>query len=349
MKNRIAAQFPFLLVGAGLLLFAWQSFRQPLFADDFIFINTINGKSAGDSAFYFYENFNGRLTSHFFLSLIFKLPVKLVLVRWLYRLFLLFSFIAALALLVKSFFRKIRSEIKSPRESVAISSCITAFFFLFFLDGSFETWYWISATGVHLVSLILAMAGFSVLFSRLKTALKALLLLIAFFLAGGFSETYACMYLLLLAILFFRIKDLRIHTFVSIAALAGGLLLNLLSPGIKTRLGWLPEFNYLQALKNSFHTMAEPFLRWPFLPLKLVLVAGVFLYAKSKGIRPFAEPKKKLKSVLLLFGFIFLCFFSASLVLSDLTPDRAASLAYLAGVLFLFGTFIFPGKNISGK
>lgn len=348
MKLKTAGLFPYLLIAVTAGIFGWLAFQTPFFADDFTFIEALKSRSIPEASFYFYDQFNGRLFSHFFLCTVFRIFGAHAEYLFLYYFFLLAGFVFALSVLLKNYLFSFYGKTIALRQSVFLSAAVTAFFFLFFLEGSFETWFWVSATGVHLVSIILGIAGFAVLFSRQKMIVKTISVFLIFLPAGNFSETNALLYFALLFLLLLRQKgEKRVPVFFALTAITGGILVNLLSGGIQTRLGWLPEFDWLQAVKNSFHAMAMLIIRWRFLPVKLVLIAGLFFYSRANYGWKFTDLKKLLRESALLLAFIFACFFITALILSDVTPDRAASTGYLAGTLFLFDVFIFRELSTS--
>lgn len=345
---KIAGIFPYLLIAVAAGIFGWLAFQTPFFADDFTFIEALKSRSIPEASRYFYEQFNGRLFSHFFLCTVFRIFGGHAEYLFLYRFFLLACFVFALSALLKNYLFSFYGKTISFRCSIFLASVASAFFFLFFLEGTHETWFWVSATGVHLISVILGIAGFAVLFSRQKMIIKTISTVLIFLPAGGFSEANALMYFALLFFLLFRQKgEKRVPVLVALAAIAGGIFINLLSGGIQTRLGWLPAFDWPQAVKNSFHAMAMPFIRWHFLPVKLLLIAGLFFYARRNYNWKTGDLKKLLRQSAFVLGFIFTSFFITALILSDVTPDRAASTGYLAGTLFLFDAFIFRELKIS--
>jgi hypothetical protein len=92
--------------------------------------------------------------------------------------------------------------------------------------------------------------------------------------------------------------------------------------------------------KNTAHSLALPFLRLKHLPFKIALIVGLLLYAKWKYNAELKPERGFYITAAWLLGFIALSFFLPCFLLSDVVPDRAASLAYLAGVFFLFDQFI---------
>jgi hypothetical protein len=216
---------------------------------------------------------------------------------------------------------------------------IAAFLFFFIIENSFETWFWISATGVYLVSLIVAMCGFAVLFSEQKAAVKLPAAFVLFLLAGGFSESFAVMYVILLLALC-RKKSFRIVALPAIAGIMIGLSLHLFSAGREARLEQLPDFTVLQALKNTIHSLAFPLLRYELLPIKILPIVFFVFFVKSQNAFTF-HLSPLIRRAAFTLVFIAISFFIPCYLLSDIVPERAASLGYFAGVLFLFDSFVF--------
>jgi hypothetical protein len=334
-----------------LAFYGWFAFHYRPIVDDFLFMQVMKERSVFDAAVYFFDNFNGRMASHFYLATLFRVFGGREQLFFIYHFFLLAAFISTLAFALKNFVRACRKTCISFQHAFFYSAFVTAFYFFFFFEGRVEVWFWVSATGVHLVSMILALAGFAVLYSEWKAAWKTTASFACFFIAGGFSESYAILYAVLLFFILLngrRTKEKLIPPVSLILALSGlmlAVLLNVASSGITNRLGWLPEFNLVQALKNTLHSLALPVLRLKHLPFKIALVTGLFLYVKLRFGVSMQAGNFPWKKAGLLLGFITLSFFLPCYLLSDIVPDRAAALAYFAGVVFLFDALVFSSKE----
>lgn len=345
--------FPAALIVLFLSFFGWFAFRYIPIVDDFLFLSFMKEKSISEAAFVLYDNFNGRLASHFFLCTVFEIFNAHTGLFFIYHFTLLAAWIFALAKFLQHYLQTFRGIGLSFKRALFYSAFTTAFFFFFFFEGRVEAWFWVSATGVHLTSLILALAGFAILFDREKAAVKNLLSLVIFFLTGGFSESYALMYIVLLGVTGWYILKKKpanvslLNLIFPLSGLVAALLINISSPGIHARLGWLPQFDILQSLKNTLHSLALPLLRWKHLPFKIALLVCLILYAKYKTGNWFRPGKIFWENSLLLLAIITVSFALPCYLLSDVVPDRAASLAYLLGVLFLFDQVIFRQEKIS--
>ncbi len=270
---------------------------------------------------------------------------------FLYRFIMLFVFIISLGHLLRNYLSAFRQKTISLSKSLFFATFITAFLFFFFYYGNFEVWFWVSSTGVYLISLILAMNGFALLLSEKQSTGKIFLATVAFFLAGGFSESFAVMYVLML--LYFGYNITKKHPFFlrrrwtlvfSLIAIIGALLINIFSGGAQGRLELLGDFRFLYAIKNTLHSLAFPILRYNYLWISIGITICLFLYANIHFPIRFILKHFAIKSFTMLL-FIAISFFIPCYLLSDIVPDRAASLGYLAGVLFLFDYFIFRSDS----
>lgn len=346
--------FPHVLVALMLVSFTYHSVLYEYWVlDDFAFQDELKRSGIIDTSLLFYKSANGRLASHFFLSSVIKLFTSFDQL-FIYRLVMLFAFIISLSHLLKNYLKAFRKKTISSSRSLFYSAFITSFLFFFYFSGKFELWFWVSSTGVYLISLIIAMNGFALILSDKQTPAGITLATLLFFLAGGFSESYAIMYFLVL--IYFSCKITRNDPFFTnrkhiivpaFIAISAGLLINAFSGGAHNRLDQLNDFGFLYPFKNTLHSLAFPVLRYRYLWIEILITAiflayAYFLFPAHFNWKHFA---KKAAVVLL---FITLSFFIPCFILSDIVPDRAASLGYLAGVLFLFDYFIFR-TNSFGK
>jgi hypothetical protein len=344
--------FPLSLVSLFLGFFGYFAWNYHLIVDDFQFQTIISQKSIYSASIFYYENFNGRLASHFFLFSVFRIFQGHENLFFIYHFLMLAGFVFSLAHFLRNYLESFRNKIISFRQSLYWSLFITAFLFFFFFEGRVELWFWISATGVYLISFILVLNAFAFALRKNQTKISILLSTILFFLAGGFSESYALMYLMILSGIAFFIykkqllpKNNLLALFFGMLVLIGALIINISSPGIHNRLGWLPEFRFLHALKNTLHSLAFPFLRYKHLPFVAALTGIFFLFSHFIFSKTAETRKINYSKMILLLFFISISFFIPCYLLTDVVPDRAASLGYFVGVLFLFDQFIFSSRS----
>src|ERR1041385_77832 len=206
--SKILRFFPAALIFLFLVFFGYFAWNYKLIADDFQFEAILREKSVFSSAIFYYNNFNGRLASHFFLFVVFKIFLGKENLFFIYHFIMLGGFVFSLAHFLKNYLESFRNKVISFLQSIYWSIFISAFLFFFFFAGRVELWFWISATGVYLISLIIALNAFSLILGKNQTVFSISLSAILFFLAGGFSESYACMYVLVLTgILFLMLKN----------------------------------------------------------------------------------------------------------------------------------------------
>lgn len=343
--------FPFVLASAMIGYITNASFHYSWMLDDHVFRETLHEKNISDAGFYFFHNSNGRLFSHFYLFTVFTI-FKSVNFLFIYHLFLVCEFVLALSLLLKNYSERFYLSAFTFKQAFFYAVFITAFFFFLFFIARIESWLWISSTGVYLISLIIAMHAFALVLAEKQSTAKTILALLLFFIAGGFSESFAIMYLMALLWLDFKIirKDkrfekLKIITNFSLAGSVSGILLNLFSSGAGNRLDSLQQFNFLYSLKNTAHSLLMPFLNLKYLAGDLLLIAALLAYAWCSVKDLKIDFKPALRRFIPVLLFIACSFFLPCYVLSDIVPLRAASLGYFVFVLFLFDEFIFRPLN----
>ncbi len=345
--------FPLVLILAMIGGFTYYSFHVPFMLDDFAFRTAMDEKGILENVSFFYKTFNGRFSSHFFLCTVIDIFNRHESLLFIYRFTMLFLFVISLAHLIKNYLRVFRNKTIDLFQSYFWSAFITSFLFFFYFAGRIELWFWISSTGVYLISLIIGMTAFSLLLSEKSSKWKLILVAILFFLIGGLSESYAIMYLIIL--LFLALKHIRNNAFIKknkfnfrlvLTFLILGLILNLISVGSHNRLNQLQEFAFPYAFKNTLHSLAFVFLRYKYFLLELGLTLTLILFSQFHYPKNFQGWKHFFYTSFIVFIFIFISFLMPCYILSDIVPDRAAAFGYFAGVLFLFDYFIFRSNLI---
>ncbi len=349
--QNILRYFPPALIILMLVLFSYFSWNYKLIVDDFQFQTVMKEKSILNAAVFFYDGFNGRMASHIFLCSVFRIFQNKENLFFIYHFIMLSGFVISLAHFLKKYLETFRNNLLTNKKAIYWSAFITSFLFFFFFAGRVELWFWVSATGVYLISFIISLNAFAFALNKNQNAKTIIFSLILFFLVGGFSESFALMYLLILLSLFIFalkknsiIKKNIISIGLGILGIVGALLINVLSPGIQNRLGWLPSFRIQQAIINTIHSLAFPILRYKHLPFVIVLI-GLFLLYTNGFSRKAVSKITFWKKGLMILVFIIISFFIPSYLLSDVVPDRAASLGYFIGVLFLFDHFLLRNES----
>ncbi len=335
---------------AGLFVYFSWAYANKLLADDLWFEHVADNNSFTNAALSFYQNVNGRLASHYFTCAVFEVISHKPALYVAFNVLMLIAFIVSLRFLLKNYLQRFYPQSALRNKLTALSIVMTAFYYYFFFEGRIETWYWVSSVTVYIASLIAAMFAFGFLLGNYPKKIQYTIPPLLFFLAGGFSETNAVLYVLLMLLFLFYNRQLfskeAIPYYLCMFGLAGGLIINLVSGGLQSRLGWLPEHDYLYAIKNAFHSMVVPFLRLKHLPFKIIFIALLLLYVKQHYGR-ISVNLKTIKPKLT--GFVVISFvilYITCYLLSDISPDRAMSVLYWLFVFLLFDVFLFPGKNV---
>jgi|GEM_PF-2762595 len=334
---------------AGLFVYFSLAYANKLLADDLWFEHVADNNIFTDAAQSFYRNVNGRLASHYFTCAVFGIISHKPTLYVGFNVLMLIGFMASLRFLLKNYLQRFYPKSALRHKLTVLAIVMTAFYYYSFFEGRIETWYWVSSVTVYIASLIIAMFAFGFLLGHYPKKIQCTIPPLLFFMAGGFSETNAVLYALIMLFFLFYNKQLlskvAVPYYLSMLGIAGGLFINLVSGGLQSRLGWLPEHDFLYAFKNALHSMVVPFLRLKHLPFKIVFIALLLMYVKhyyeriSVNIKS-AKPK--------LAGFVIICFvilYITCYLLSDIAPDRAMSVLYWLFVFLLFDVFVFSEKN----
>jgi hypothetical protein len=346
---------PYVLVSAMIGYLAHASRHYHWMLDDNTFREFLGEKNIADASFYFFHHANGRLFSHFYLCSVFSI-FKTTEFLFVYHLLLPAEFALALSLLLKNYSARFYAHPFTNQQSFFYAAFITAFFFFLFFIGRIETWLWISSTGVYLISLILGMHAFALVLSKKRSGFRTFLAVLLFFIAGGFSESFAIMFLIALLWLDFgilkkerRYERLKLITNFSAAGSVGGILFNLFSNGAINRLDSLKQFDFMYSVKNTIHSLLLPFLNMKYAAGDLLLVIALFVYGYFTVSNFRIDTKTLTAKFIPVLLFIACSFFIPCYVLSDIVPVRAASLGYFVFTLFLFDRLIFRPMNVPRK
>jgi len=337
------------VVFAGMFVYFSWAYADKLLADDLWFEHVADNNNFSDAAMLFYQNVNGRLVSHYFTCAVFEVISHRPALYVVFNVLLLIAFIVSLRFLLKNYLQRFYPQSALRNKLTALAIVMTAFYYYFFFEGRIETWYWVSSATVYIASLIAAMFAFGFLIGQYPNKIQYTVPPLLFFMAGGFSETNAVLYVLLMLLYLFYNKHLfsnkAIPYYFCMIGIAGGLVINLLSGGLQSRLGWLPEHDFLYAFKNALHSMVVPFLRLKHLPFKIIFIALLLIYVKHY----YGRISVNIKSVKFkLAGFLIICFIALYItcyLLSDISPDRAMSVLYWLFVFLLFDVFVFSGET----
>ncbi|MGQ0829967.1 MAG: hypothetical protein ACT4ON_16390 [Bacteroidota bacterium] len=325
-------------------IFSFETFNYELIKDDAWFVDLLSDKGVGEVVVHSYLNVNGRWFSHLWDSFVFKLFFHHNHLFFIYHFFLLACFILSLALFLRVFFQKQYSVIISYSRSLLLSISLTAFFFFFFFEGRVEVWYWVTATGVHLLSLIALLVVISYCIKNELKVTEIILLIVSAMAIGGMSESYAIMSLIALIIIALKKRASFKKTYMIAGLILLSLLVNILSSGLQSRLSMLPDFNFLLAVRNTIHSMLLPFIRYQYLPLKVAMLILTYLLALRIGNLSLLKKEKFLfghflRQLLIVISIIAFSFFVPCFLLTDIIAYRMESWGYLCFLLFIFNYF----------
>lgn len=320
---------------AFLVAFGYEAFHYRLLADDHFFLQITSTYSFPKAVLFFYNGQNGRLFGHLICCAVYRIGAIWPSFYIFWQFILLFGFVSGIRALLLCFRDAKWITNRSKTEYTSIACLLVTAYYLLFVDTRIEVWHWIAATCIHTTSLILLIHAF-VLLMRWRfvySVWKLILLFAIFFLIAGLSESNAIgAVVLLVFVMFYSVRKHQkgsILILTSLIALVLGLCLNYFSPGAHQRLDWLPDFNFLQAVKNTVHSLVLIFSGWKYLFIRLI---GLFIMILALfGL--YTQEMEKSKPIF--YGLIVLCFsalisiFSACFLLSDILPYRAASFSNL--------------------
>jgi hypothetical protein len=329
-----------------LIAFSLQSIHYRFSADDIFFTEVTISKGLSGAIEFFYNEQNGRLGAHILCCVLFYIGSKwsgiFILWQFVLLLFMLFS--------LNFFFRTLSQRIAersfAKHEQLLFSFLFIAICYLSILPVNTDMWHWTAGTSVHTFSFILMILSAAWLLKhqyshQLKHSLFGFFLLL---IAGSFSESNLITMLAIVTVIWLRSFFIeKSFSFILTAALLGlstALLINVLSPGIKVRLNQLPDFTYLQAIKNTIHTY------WDLLKAThfkvLILLPVIFTIGRmNKNHRIVLKGNAKRMLIVSLLTIGTLNIFVSCFLLSDLAPMRSL----LLPIYCLVGAIVLSVAN----
>ena len=334
-----------LFIAVFFSIFLVETFNYELLKDDIWYKELLSGKEIISAAIYIYLNINGRWFSHLWDCIVFKLFFDHFYLLFIYHLFLLSCFISSLALFVRTVFQKHYSVVISYSKSLLLSTSLTAFFFFFLFEGREDIWYWVCATGVHLLSIIGLLVVLSYCIKDNLKWIEIILFVMSAIAIGGMSESYALMSIVSLLFGIYKQFVSFKKAILIIILIVLSLLVNILSSGLTSRLSMLPDFNFLLALKNTVHSLLLPLMNYQYLPVKIVVLIITYLLAVKVGNLIMIEQKEFslrhfLQQLSIAISIITISFFIPCFLLTDIIAFRMESFGYLFFLLFLFDHFM---------
>jgi hypothetical protein len=266
-----------ILLGVNLLfiiLVLVLGFFNRFAADDFINFKNVHLTGFWETFTFFYHVWNPRWTSNLFMNLM-MLNFNPVDSLFLYYFFLL-------ALFAISVFRMLKNVIAF--HNLKTSNFLLINYSLIFISGFFlltfgidETWFWMCASTIYILPVIMTCLGISFIFSKGNNVINYLLMIISFLFATGGNEPYAIVLIAIFATIIvntfrknkYNINKLpnRFIIYKVIAATAVMLIslsINIFSPGDARRQTFLPPVDMLHIVKaigySSFHLLTNMLL-----------------------------------------------------------------------------------------
>jgi Family of unknown function (DUF6056) len=316
-----------------LIAFFLQSVHYRFSADDIFFTEVTTGKGLSGAIEFFYSEQNGRLGAHILCCVLFMMGSKWAGIFILWQFVLLFCMLFSLNFLFRSIFQR-ASETKLRKwDQFLLSFLFVATCYISSSPANTDMWHWTAGTSVHTFSFILMILSAAYLLKhqhsyQLKHSLYSFVLLL---IAGSFSEANLITMLAIIIVAglytFFIEKTFSFTLTAALLGLITALLINVLSPGIKVRLNQLPDFTFLQAVKNTVHTY------WDLLKItyfKPIIILPLLFINSQLNRNNLIILKRNTKSVLIIslltigtFNIFISCF-----LLSDLAPMRSLLLPF---------------------
>lgn len=338
----------FNLLSACLILFLCFSARPA--ADDFHFMHNVLTKGVWHASWWEYCAWSTRwvsvLLNHTVLWLYFKWHPALNLFFALLYVFMLLS--------VRSFLKVLRENgIGSgliQNFGITTMSFFVVHIVFLFTPGKGETWFWLCSSCTYLLSVIAAIAGFSMVLTNKGRWWNVLVASFCFMVVGGTNESLF-VFLILLPGIFFLFRGsmpfTNMYAFKNLPAFLAGCIsfgVVFFGPGNLVRQSFLPRVGLPEAYVYNVKTTGMVILtRMPETLIYLVLfvlIVSCWGISRQKSV-PSNGKIAFLGSVCLLFGsLVFTYHFSITYLMHDIGPDRA--LFPLFVFVLLLAAIVFP-------
>lgn len=337
---------PATLVAGFLCSFINEALHVRFIADDCFFDAITHSMGLKGSISYCYQIANGRWFSHIISSLVLFGAGHNCTVYTLYIFAFLTFFLVCTAVLLKNFYRVFAHKDLSWPKALITGLIFTSILYFLLYPGRREVWFWLSSASNHLLSVSLGLLLFGLLISGKETFLKGGLIFFVAALVGGLNEVNAiCNSLLIFGLMFFLPKycpqaiTRRGNYWLAIIGIGLSLGVNFISGGYQTRMQVLPDFNLLQAFKNTMHSILQPILQKDMIPIMIIILLGLG-YLLQRQLRKNKMTATQLRRELIVFVSMVLLigssFFLHSYTLSDVISARGSIWGY---TVFLFVIF----------
>jgi len=352
---------PAALVAGFLWSFFYEALHLRFIIDDSFFDAIIHKFGFFGSVKYCYEVANGRWFSHFISCLIFYFSGHTFSSYFFTLVLFLLLFLFAAAFLFKYFMQSFHKKSVSWISAFGSALVFTALLYFLQYEGRREIWIWISSAANHLLSVTLCLFLFGFLLKESANFLVTVFALLVAVCIGGLNEINAICSVLTMGGLFLlqqyyypTVKINKLRLILAIVGICVSLVLNFLSAGYKIRLEGLPDFTFIQSLKNTLHSFLIPVLDTNLITLSVValILLGVFIKIRiqqQSGV--FTWQKKNTIILMAALTITSLSFFLHCFTLSDIVPPRGALWGYALTLFVLFTSFerLLPSAKHSQK
>jgi len=334
---------PATLIAGFLFSFCTEALQVTVSSDDCFFDAISHQLGIAQSIFYCYGAANGRWFSHLVSVVTLYFAGHHYMNYVLCVFFFTLLFVLCLARLFYTYAKGPLQKDISPLQALYKGLLFTALLYFIVYSGRRETWFWLSSAANHLLSVSLSALLFSLLLQPGRSLTKDALSFLLAALVGGLNEVNALSDIILALALFFFLKRYRPHKkyplsnfLLVIVGIALSLVVNFISRGYRIRMEVLPDFSFMQSLKNTLHSFLLIFLDGNPVTLGLLLAlaaGGLVILFRSKKTSLFKFGTKEAlvsAGLLIVVGFSF---FVHCYTLSDIIPARGALWGY---TLFLF-------------
>ncbi|MES2838370.1 MAG: DUF6056 family protein [Bacteroidota bacterium] len=218
-----------------------------------------------------------------------------------------------------------------------IFAIISSSVFYFSSHSINETVFWMASATSYLYAIPIFLAGLLFVILNKFSVLKSLVIVLVFFIAGGFSEVYCASFIiLLLFLLVYKITLKQNYGLLLIAIIAcvTSFYINYSAPGNEARASFLPSPSILTSFVIGTKTIIKIFsINLKFHQL-ISLLISVVLFIKIRGLNPQVLQNKRTITLFLL-GLATIPIYICAYILSDAPPARMLLISELSFILIL--------------
>lgn len=308
-------------------------------ADDFYFLTEIKNKSAIEIFKHLQFEWNGRFFSNWILAWF---------IQWGESPYFLIVFnsisILLLYLGINRFLRKVTLfyQIKINNQNLLSFLFLTVFFFT--SKAINDVWFWYSGAALYMSSTIALLFLLSVFFSKEKSFIDWVLLVVASMAIPGANEAMTIILLMFICwFLVFRKNQYKIPLLVSAILLTICFLINYLGKGTAIRDNITPNLNWLDViLYTGYATVKTLFFQFhkTFLPALFLAIPIMFLSIPKIKSNKFHPLKELTFSCVMISIVVFINHIIAVIPLGALSPERITTVSSLL-ILILLTRYLY--------